>query len=74
MTTSTELKAGDRIHFRRIDGKIASDTIRGLFVQTETLEPYAPNRSYLAATLTNHSWCSLESIIYVASGKRSQAS
>jgi hypothetical protein len=55
MTATPQI--GDKILFLRADGKLCKDTVRGLFVQDDLLEPYARNRRRFAVTLTEHSWC-----------------
>jgi len=56
-------RIGQRVRFRRPDGKVCTDTVRARFTQTELLEPYARNRSYPALVLTEHSWCAESDVI-----------
>jgi hypothetical protein len=56
-------RAGDRIVFRRGDGKLCEDVIRCFFMDHVLLEPYARNYEQPAAVLTEHSWTPLSSIV-----------
>lgn len=64
-------KPGDVVRFRRLDGKIATDTVREVFLQTITLEPYARDRVEPALVLTEHSWCRESDVIESANEKES---
>jgi len=52
-----------RIKFRRHDGSIVEDEIRGFFNHEDLLEPYARNTTTPAAVLTEHSWILLSDIV-----------
>lgn len=52
-----------RITFRRHDGTIVEDAIRGFFNHETLLEPYARNTVVPAAILTQHSWIPLTDIV-----------
>lgn len=52
-----------RIKFRRGDGTIVEDAIRGFFNHEALLEPYARNTITPAAVLTEHSWIPLCDIV-----------
>lgn len=52
-----------RIKFRRHDGTIVEDTVRGFFNHEALLEPYARNTVTPAAVLTEHSWIPLCDIV-----------
>jgi hypothetical protein len=59
------VRVGDRVRFRRGDGKVATDVVRTTFHAFVLLAPYAPNFSEPAAVLTEHSWTPLAHIIEV---------
>ena len=60
---SKQLEVGSKIMFRRLDGKVCADTVRGLFVQEVMLEPMARNQKRAAVILTDHSWCFVDDIV-----------
>ena len=60
-----DIQVGDRVKFRRLDGVIATDTVRALFTQTTMLEPYARNEQASALVLTKHSWCFVSDVVRV---------
>lgn len=57
------IKKAIRIRFRRHDGSIVEDEIRGFFNHEALLEPYARNTITPAAVLTEHSWIPLSDIV-----------
>jgi hypothetical protein len=60
---SKQIEVGSKIMFRRLDGKVCADTVRGLFIQEVLLEPMARNQRRAAVILTEHSWCFEEDIV-----------
>ena len=57
------LNVGDRIRFKRPDGRVASDTVRTCFHAYVLVAPYAPNFSEPAVVLTEHSWTRVADIL-----------
>ena len=53
---TSKFHIGQRIRFKRLDGKIIEDTVRACFWQHCLLEPYGRNLFYPALVLTDHSW------------------
>ena len=62
-TSVTQTQPLIRIKFRRHDGTIAEDAIRGFFNHEALLEPYARNTVAPAAVLVEHSWIHLSDIV-----------
>lgn len=59
------MEIGTKIKFKRMDGVVAEDTIRGFCTIAIFLEPYARNQSIQAAILTEHSWTALKDIVSI---------
>jgi hypothetical protein len=54
---------GQKVRFRRLDGKIVEDVVRACYTAQCLVEPYGENLSYPALVLTKHSWCAESAVV-----------
>lgn len=52
----SQFKVGQRVRFKRLDGVVVEDTVRGCFWQHLHLAPWGEDLIYPAVVLTEHSW------------------
>lgn len=58
-------EVGQTVRFRRSDGKVCADVVRGHFVAKIIIEPYGRNECAPALILTEHSWCFVRDVIQI---------
>lgn len=54
---TSRFHVGQKIKFKRMDGVVIEDVVRGAFWQHLCLRPWGEDLIYPALTLTDHSWC-----------------
>jgi hypothetical protein len=67
-TSDGRIAAGARVYVKQHAGCGPDfwDTVRGVFDQTVSLEPYARNITAEAVVLTRHSWCFVCDVLEVS--------